>query len=254
MNNILITGAAAGIGRNTAEIFAQHGWSIGLIDRDEEGLQQLAQALNAPHVWYKAVDVTDAPALAEGIAEFAEMHQHKLRLLFNSAGILRCGHFEQIEPKEHQLIFDINVQGTINAMHAAFPYLKDTKDAQVINMSSASALYGTPHLASYSASKFAIRGLTEALNIEWKPHDIRVIDIMPPFVNTSMVHSQSFQPPALNRLGVNLEPKEVAQVVYHCVGSSEVHNPVGLQFKATMLFSKLMPERVTQSIMGLISR
>ncbi|MCP6059511.1 SDR family NAD(P)-dependent oxidoreductase, partial [Klebsiella pneumoniae] len=91
---------------------------------------------------------------------------------------------------EHARILAINVQGVVQMTHAAFPYLKATPGAQVINMGSASGVYGTPHMASYSASKFAVRGFTEALELEWRRHGIRVGDLMPPFVRTPMVSRQ----------------------------------------------------------------
>jgi short-subunit dehydrogenase len=121
-------------------------------------------------------------------------------------------------------------------------------------MSSASALYGTPHLASYSASKFAVRGLTEALNIEWANHDIRVSDIMPPFVNTNMVKSQQYQAPVLKRLGVTLDAEDVAKAVWRSVGSDSVHHPVGKKFKAAMLTNKLLPTQASRKLMALLSR
>lgn len=254
MNNILITGAAAGIGLATAELFASKGWSIGLIDIDETALKNIANRFSHQHVWYRALDVRDEAATAEAVKDFAAVHQHKLRLLFNCAGILRIGEFEKMPLKDHKLIFEINVQGVMNMSHAAFQFLKTTPNAQIINMSSASALYGTPHFASYSASKFAVRGLTEALNIEWKDHGISVVDIMPPFVNTGMVQSQTFQAPVLKRLGVNLKAEDVATTVWSSVGSNEVHHPVSLPFKTAMLINKLMPTRVTKELMLLLSR
>ena len=75
----------------------------------------------------------------------------------------------------------------------------------VINLSSITALYGTPHFASYSASKFAIKGLTEALNLEWQNYDIRVCDIMPPFINTPMFYHQGEGLPIMEKLGLELQ-------------------------------------------------
>lgn len=254
MNNILITGAAAGIGLATAELFAEKGWSIGLIDVDESALKDMANRFSHQHIWYRALDVRDETAAAQAVADFASVHQNKLRVLFNCAGVLRIGEFEKMPLSDHKLIFDINVQGVMNMSHAAFSFLKATPHAQIINMSSASALYGTPHFASYSASKFAIRGLTEALNIEWKDHGISVVDIMPPFVNTGMVQSQTFQAPVLKRLGVNLKAEEVATTVWNSVGSNEVHHPVSLPFKTAMLINKLTPTRITKELMQFLSR
>ncbi|MCB0306565.1 MAG: SDR family NAD(P)-dependent oxidoreductase, partial [Calditrichaeota bacterium] len=102
--------------------------------------------------------------------------------------------------------------------------------------------------ASYSASKFAVRGLTEALNIEWRRHGIVVSDIMPPFVNTPMIQngpaSKSFE-----RMGIRLRPEQVAEVVWKAARGNKVHYPVGLQFKLLNALSAVSPDWLTRRVM-----
>ncbi|MOA29466.1 3-alpha-(or 20-beta)-hydroxysteroid dehydrogenase [compost metagenome] len=138
--------------------------------------------------------------------------------------------------------------------HAAFPYLQATPGAQVINMGSASGLYGTPHMVSYSASKFAVRGLTEALELEWRRHGIRVGDLMPPFVRTPMVDSQTFEPPALRRLGVRLRAEDIAAAVWRQAEQPLVHRPVHWLFKLMYWSGQVSPPWVSRAIMGWLSR
>ncbi|MDD2159298.1 SDR family oxidoreductase [Pseudomonas sp. MIL19] len=252
MHNILITGAASGIGAATARLFHQQGWQVGLLDINPQALAALAAELG--DVWHAQLDVTDAAAVKVALADFCALHAGQLRLLFNSAGVLQCGHFEEIELAEHARILQINVQGTLNMTHAAFPYLQATPQAQVINMGSASGLYGVPHLASYSASKFAIRGLTEALELEWAKYDIRVGDLMPPFVSTPMLNNQRFQAPVLRRLGVKLEAHAVAQAAWAQAQSNNVHRPISLQFKLLYGSGQLTPAWLTRRIMAWLSR
>lgn len=248
MNTILISGAAAGIGAATARLFHAAGWHVGLTDVNEQGLTQLAEELGK-RVWWRVLDVTDQQAVEDAVAAFAEAHNGTLCVLFNCAGILKTGAFESITPAQHRAIIDINVSGLIALSHAAFPFLRSNTDACVINMSSASALYGVPDFASYSASKFAVRGLTEALNVEWQRHGIRVLDIMPPFVKTAMVAAN--HSPIMDRLGVDLDAADVAAVVWQAAtaSSDQVHWPVGRQFRATMLANKLLPNTVTRRLM-----
>ncbi len=203
MDNILITGAASGIGAATARLFHARGWKVGLLDINHVALASLAAELGG--VWHAELDVTDPAAVQAVLADFTALHHGQLRLLFNCAGILQCGNFEQIDIAEHARIMQINVIGLLNMTHAAFPYLQATPNAQVINMGSASGLYGVPHLASYSASKFAVHGLTEALELEWRQHDIRVGDLMPPFVRTPMVSSQGFEAPVMRPPGRQID-------------------------------------------------
>ena len=92
------------------------------------------------------------------------------------------------------------------------PYLKQASFARVINLSSASAIYGQADLASYATSKFAVRGLTEGLDIEWQKYGIRVFDVMPLFVSTAMV--KDMQAESIKKMGVHLKAEDVAQDIF----------------------------------------
>lgn len=252
MNTILITGAASGIGAAAARLFHSRGWCVGLLDIDHQALAALAAELGG--VWHAELNVTDAGAVREALQDFCAAHGGRLRLLFNSAGVLRFGHFEEIGLEEHARILQINVLGLLQVTHAAFPYLKGTAGAQVVNMGSASGLYGTPHMASYSASKFAVRGLTEALELEWRRHGIHVGDLMPPFVATPMVGSQRFTPPALRRMGVNLRAEDIARALWRQVERPRVHRPIHWLFRLMYAAGQVSPPAISRLLMGWISR
>lgn len=250
---MLITGAGAGIGAATARRFSGEGWTLGLIDIDGEAVEALNTELGSRH-WHRALDVTDPAAVASALSNFGTFANGRLDLLFNCAGILRVGHYEDIPAAEHRRIIEVNVLALMEMTQQAFPLLRTTPGARVINMSSASALYGIPHFASYSAFKFAVRGFTEALNLEWRQHDITVQAIMPPFVKTKMVSSQTFQAPIIDRLGVNLEAEDIAEAVWKAHTGNDVHNPVGLQFKSLVTGSKWLPSAFTRQLIGLLSK
>lgn len=254
-NSILITGAASGIGLATAQLFHQKGWRVGLLDINQRDLARLAGGLpdasGAP-AWHRALDVSDSEAAQAAVDDFAR--DHGLRVLFNCAGILRTGHFEELPLAEHEQTLRINVLGLITMTRAALPWLKQAERPVVINMSSASAVHGIPHLASYSASKFAVRGLTEALNLEWRALGIHVCDLMPPFVNTPMLSQQAFIPPVLRKLGVNMGPEKVARAAWRAVESKAVHHAIGLQFNGLVTMEKLAPKAVTRQLIGWLSR
>ena len=254
MKNIFITGAASGIGRAVAERFHAEGWTVAVTDVNETQIANLCRKLGKDRVWSRALDVTDAAACREALDAFAARHEGYLQVLFNCAGVLHTGPFEKLSPGQHRRIVDINITGVINMCHGAFRHLRQTPGAVLVNMSSASALYGTPDFASYSASKFAVRGLTEALNLEWKPHDITVVDIMPPFVRTPMLEGNE-APAVVSRLGVKLTPEDVAQAVWEeCQDDGDrVHRPVSLSFRVLMGVNKVLPGRITREMMRLIS-
>ncbi len=228
VQNILISGAASGIGAASARLFHRRGWRVGLLDIDAEALRGLAAQL--PGAWHRAVDVSEPDAVGEALAQFCA--DGRLRLLFNCAGVLRFGRFEEVALEDHARLLAINLQGVLNCCHAAFPFLRAMPQAQVLNMGSASGLYGVPEMAVYSASKFAVRGLTEALELEWRRHGIRVADLMPPFVRTPMVAGQPYQPPVLRRLGLRLDAEDIAEAAWRQAHSRRVHRPVGGLFTA----------------------
>jgi NAD(P)-dependent dehydrogenase (short-subunit alcohol dehydrogenase family) len=252
MNNILISGAASGIGAASARLFHQRGWRVGLLDINATALAELAAELGG--VWHQALDVSDVDTVAAALADFTDSEKGRLRLLFNCAGILRVGRFEEISLAEHVRIMQVNVIGLLQMTHAAFPYLRAMPGAQVINMGSASGVYGVPQFASYSASKFAVRGLTEALEIEWQRYDIRVGDVMPPFVRTPMVSSQTVTSPIIDRLGVDLDAADVAEAVWLQAHDARVHRPVGHQFTWLYRLGQIMPNTLVRKLMQLVSR
>ena len=102
---------------------------------------------------------------------------------------------------------DINCLGVTFGAQAAFPYLKATKGAVVINMSSASAIFGQPEISTYSATKFYVNGITEALSVEWRNDDIRVHDLMPLWAATQVANVKA---QSVKTMGVNLTPGDVA--------------------------------------------
>lgn len=225
---VLITGAATGIGRATARRFAREGWFIGAGDIDAAGLATLATELGEAQVLTFPLDVTQ-PAQWESALAALHARCGRLDLLVNNAGILISGPFERAALNQHRAVIEVNVMGVLTGCLLARPYLAATPGARVVNLSSTAAIWGQASLATYSTSKFAVRGLTEALNIEWAGDGIRVMDVMPLFVQTAMVQGMDAQ--SIRRLGVRLTPEDVADVVWRAATWrglwGRVHWPVG---------------------------
>lgn len=242
---IVITGAAAGIGRATALLFARRGHRVGAYDVDLAGLASLREEIsgNGGDVAIGQLDVTSAEDWSEQLQTFTG-GSGRLDILVNNAGILSSGRFEEIPLERQHKIVDVNVYGTMAGLHTAFPYLRDTKGAQVVNLCSASALYGQPELATYSATKFAVRGLTEALELEWRRYGIRVIAMWPLFVATPMVDGMETH--SAKRMGIHLTADDVAGEIYAATHPNrnfllKVHYPVGRQTKVVAGVSQVLP-------------
>jgi NAD(P)-dependent dehydrogenase (short-subunit alcohol dehydrogenase family) len=210
-----ITGAGRGIGAAAALRFAQEGWRVALIDSDPGTLAATAKALGSACLWRGVADVTDYASLGAAAKAIGTASAGRVDVLVNNAGILRVGPFETILPSESEAQIRVNVLGVVNGIYAFFDLLKATPAARIVNLASASSIYGTPDFAVYSATKFAVRGLTEALEIEFRRHDIRVSDISPPFVAGQMLASQTYRAPGIDKLGgIKMEPPEVAAWIW----------------------------------------
>jgi len=254
--SVFITGAAAGIGRATAELFASQGWFVGLYDINQAGVRELAQRLGAANASAGALDVTDHAQFARALAQFWEAAGGRLDLLFNNAGIIAVGDFEKVPLARYQATVDVNLKGVVNGFHAAFDYLRRTPGARVISMSSASAIYGAPSFALYGATKFAVKGLTEALNIEWARHGITVMDVLPLYVDTAMVAGIETKPKSMDVLGMHLRAEDIARTVWraaHWRWWPRVHWYPGLQSWFLALSQKLMPGWFTRLTTRLVT-
>jgi NADP-dependent 3-hydroxy acid dehydrogenase YdfG len=252
---VFITGAAAGIGRATALAFAKRGYTVGAFDIDEIGLASLAEEITAQHgiVVTEHLDVTDADEMGTRITDFVHVAGGRLDVLVNNAGIMLAGRFAELDLHAQLREIDINTKGVVNGLHAAFPHLRTTPGSVVVNLASASAIYGQAELATYSATKFFVRGLTEALDIEWSAHDIRVIAMWPLYVQTAMTTNVSTG--TTQSLGINLTAQDVADAIVAAATGSrvgralhQVHFPVGTQTKLMTLGSRFSPAWLTRAI------
>ncbi|HZW12553.1 MAG TPA: SDR family oxidoreductase [Noviherbaspirillum sp.] len=238
---IFITGAASGIGRATAQLFARRGWYVGIVDVNEQALATLAREIGADNCFVRTMDVTDPDSYGAAIEAFARSTRGRIDVLFNNAGILYMGPCTEISLEQQFRLVDINIKGVLVGIHVALPYLKRTPGAHILTMCSASAFYGTPELAVYSATKHAVRAITEALNIELERDGIIVSDIFAPYVNTPMVTGAARQAHSISVIGVNVTAEDVAETAWRAAHGNRVHWRIHYLTHATALFFWLFP-------------
>jgi NADP-dependent 3-hydroxy acid dehydrogenase YdfG len=237
---IFITGAAAGIGAATARLFASNGWSVGAADIDMSRLEALRAELGPERCSVFVADVRDRAAVVAAVAAFAAVHGNRLDAAFANAGVLFMGPDESLTPEQKSLLIDVNVYGVMHTFDAALPFLKQTPGAHAVAMSSTSAEYGPAHFAVYGATKFFVRGLTEALNLEYRRADINFSAIYVSFVRTGMVLDAEVKAASIETLGVREQPDDVARTVWRAVHGKRAHWRVGLAAKATHLAVRLL--------------
>jgi NAD(P)-dependent dehydrogenase (short-subunit alcohol dehydrogenase family) len=245
-----ITGAASGIGRATARLFAARGWRVGLLDRDAAGLAALVEELGPEASSGFPCDVTDAAALAAALEHFCGGPEGRLELLVNCAGVLHIGPFEELPAATHRELIDVNARAVMETLLAAFPMLR-AAGGRVVNLASASANYGSPDYATYSASKMFVRGLSEALDIEWRRHGIRVACVMPAFVATPMIAGR--RSGSMDRLGVQLGAEDVARVIWRAAHGQRLIWHVGWRYRTIRLLSAPLPAAVKRAMMRWVS-
>ena len=212
MPSIFITGGAAGIGLATAERFGRDGWTVGVYDVDADALAKVKA--DHPDFITGTLDVRKPEQWAEALAEFTSHTGGTLDVLDNNAGILHEGQIDHITPDQIKRQIDIDALGVALGAQAAYPYLKKTPGAHLVNIGSASAIYGQPGIAVYSATKFFVAGLTEALELEWEHDDIRVVSIWPLWAKTALATGGA---KSTKTLGIRITPEQVAEKIWESV-------------------------------------
>jgi 2-hydroxycyclohexanecarboxyl-CoA dehydrogenase len=186
----VVTGAASGIGLGVAYRLAADGDSVALLDRDEAGVTQAADALSGEGrsaVGY-AVDVADRGALER---VFADVRQKlgPITILVTSAGIESFDAVADITPEKWDRILAVNLTGTFTCMQLAVPDMTAAGWGRIVTISSSSAQSGAPHMAHYVASKGGVIGLTKAFAREFAGQGITVNTIPPTIVDTPMARN-----------------------------------------------------------------
>ncbi len=164
---IVITGASSGAGRSAALAFARHGAKLVLAARRTEALHALVKECEELGAMATAVttDVTD-PIAMKHLAEAAVEFSGRIDVWVNNAGVMAAGGFTDTPVEVHDQVIKINLMGYIHGAHAVLPFFKRQQSGILINNISIGGYYPTPYAVGYSASKFGLRGGSEALKVE----------------------------------------------------------------------------------------
>ena len=230
---IFITGGGSGIGRATARLFASRGWRVGVADVNEAGLAETIAMIGGGMAQRYVMDVRDRDAWTANLDAFTTASGGRLDVLFNNAGIGAGGPLATASFEDIDRVVAINFVGVLNGARIGHAYLAKTPGSCLLNTASASAIYGSSGLATYSATKFAVRGLTEALDGEWHGDGIKVRSIVPGFIETPLLDGIAG---GTNRsiresvVGAGLEltsADAVAEAAWAAVHGKAVHTYVG---------------------------
>jgi len=255
--SIFVTGAASGIGEATARYFAQRGWFVGLYDINQQGLLDVVDDIGPGHCHSARLDVRSRDDWAAAVSGFCEATGGDMHVLFNNAGVGRHGWFEDVSGKDNDWIIDVNLKGVVNGVSNCLDALKATPDARIINTASTAGLVGAPQLAVYSATKFAVRGLTEALDVEFRDLGIRVVSLMPWFIDTPILDmgaeegSNLKMADQIREAGANVYPVSMAaEMAWEAAHGEELHYLVGKDARRAGFVARFFPKRLRKRLMA----
>lgn len=252
MRTILVTGGGSGIGRAVAQLFAGRGWYVGVADVDEAGLAATLALLPADRARGYMMDVRRPEQWQATLAAFASA-AGQVDALINNAGVAEGGAFAEIDPARLDRVIDVNFRGVAYGARFAHPYLR-ASGGVLLNTASASAIYGSAGLAAYSATKFAVRGLTEALDAEWAEDGIRVRALLPGFIDTpllgmAMPGSNRTARDAVVEAKLEFTPVEqVAKAAWGAVHGDAVHTLVGKTARRLAFAARWIPGRLRREM------
>ena len=188
---VLITGCSTGIGRHLAQRLTQLGYTVVATARKVETLDNLTVALQLQ------LDVTQTNSVNQAIALVLQQFG-RIDVLINNAGYTMLGALEEVTDEQTQRVFDVNVFGALRMIRAVVPHMRSQHAGRIINISSIAGKLSTPVNGTYSATKFALEALSDALKLELAPFGIQVILIEPGaikthFDNTAQAHAREIR-------------------------------------------------------------
>jgi NAD(P)-dependent dehydrogenase (short-subunit alcohol dehydrogenase family) len=261
-----ITGAGSGMGRALAHALAARGCALALGDIGAESLAQTVQSITTAGVTVSqhVLDVADRAAVEQFAADAARTHGN-VHMVFNNAGVSVTADVERLSYDDFEWLMNVNFWGVVHGTKAFLPYLGRVDAAHIVNTSSIFGVIAVPGQAAYNASKFAVRGFTEALRQELAQTHIGVSCVIPGGVKTNIMATSRYYPTdneaATHEEFVRrfeqyaaLTSAEAAAIILRGVLRNRAHILVGRDARMLALFQRLLPERYPVTLARIVRR
>lgn len=188
---VAITGAGSGIGRALAEEFASLGAHLALSDKDKKGLDETAKSISGVNVVPTLVDVSSREEVQQWSDDVVHRFGHA-DIIINNAGVALSQTIEDVSYEDFEWLMNINFWGVVHGTKSFLPLLKQRKESAIVNISSVFGIISVPTQGSYNASKFAVRGFTEALRHEMEGTGVHVMTVHPGGIKTNIARNARF--------------------------------------------------------------
>ena len=250
---VLITGASAGIGRATAVAFVREGARVVAVARSEERLRELAGSLDQGAVIPVSADVADATSMEAMAAEVREIGIPDV--IVANAGVGLDALFVETRDEHLARVFEVNVFGVVRTVRPFLPAMIERGSGRVILVSSIVGKRGIPHYSAYSASKFALHGMADALRAELYHSGVSVGLVCPSSTTTEFQERLLREGPAQKRSRPRRHPPEaVARAIVRMAGSRRREMILGVEAKLLRLADTLAPGLIDWLMARMLSR
>ena len=263
---VVITGAGSGIGRELALNAASKGAHLALSDKDEVGLLETAeraQSSMAREVRVDKLDVRDREAMGRYASSVRE-DLGTVNVIVNNAGVALHGEFEEMTYEQFEWVMDVNFWGVVHGTKEFLPHLIESGDGHVVNLSSLFGLLGMPGQTAYNASKFGVRGFTEALRPEMliARHPVQVSCVHPGGIKTAIArnarttdsHDQAQMAQFFDSRLARTSAEQAARTIVDGVLANKPRIVVGTDAKALDLWVRAVGSRYQRVLAAISSR
>ena len=243
-----------GAGPRSGALFRQCRLVCGLGRSQRSGHGRTALLLPSDMYSIHKLDVTDRAQWKQAVADFGQHTGGRMTVLFNNAGIGSGGPIQDMTDEEIDKMIAVNLTGVISGTRACFDLLKDTPDACVLYTSSAAGIYGSANLSVYSATKFAVRGLAEAHDIEWRALGIKSRSLMPGFIDTNIISavdpgSNMTGKERLQSAGLEVSPVSIiGPAAWDAIHGNKVHTTVNKTARDLAFAARWFPNRLRKKL------
>lgn len=261
---VLVTGGSRGLGLVLAREFAANGARVGICARDEQELEQASGDLKGRGAEVLAVkcDVTNMPEVENMVNRIRERFG-KIDVLVNNAGTIQVGPLEVMNREDFEHTMRAHFWGPLNTILAVLPEMRERRDGRIVNISSIGGKIAVPHLVPYSASKFALVGLSKGLNAELRKDGIVVTTVCPGLMRTGSPRNANFKGKHREEYAwfsisdslpvTSIKAERAARQIVDACKHGRAELIISMQAKIAVTFDALFPE-ASAEMMALVNR